>query len=455
MKIDRIETKGKEGWHAYFEKGKASYAAHRSPMIRSMSDQVSEFYEDALILLETEGERAGRIVAIGDAQEVAEQCEFDLASIPVEASLLMPAFFDPHFHWVQDDVREMPKSSLIEWLNQYTFPEESKYGDRDFAQKKAARFWERILSVGTIGGLCYSSIHEGALEEAFRYAPEDFYIGNVLMTMNCPDNIRQSIEDASRSVETCAARYGSRYVATPRFAPTTDPLVMKASARVAAQCACFQQTHLSETTKEIDWVLEMYREIPGFEDVRHYTDIYQRVGMLGSKTIFGHCIYLEDAEWLMLAESGSRIASCPTSNAPLNQLGLGSGLFDFRKAEHHDILWALASDIGGGPFLSMFDVMRSFVKQNAAAGIIGATYSKALHRSTVKGAAMLNLGEVRGRLEVGYYFDAIRVELPAGDFRTGNAEPVIKAVVESIPSRQATDDIVLETFIKGASRYKS
>jgi hypothetical protein len=68
---------------------------------------------------------------------------------------------------------------------------------------------------------------------------------------------------------------------------------------------------------------------------------------------------------------------------------------------------------------------------------------------------MLGLDEVRGRLEVAYYFDAIGVELPAGDFRTGNAEPVIKAVVESIPSCQATDDIVLETFIKGASRYKS
>jgi hypothetical protein len=61
---------------------------------------------------------------------------------------------------------------------------------------------------------------------------------------------------------------------------------------------------------------------------------------------------------------------------------------------------------------------------------------------------MLGLDEVRGRLEVAYYFDAIGVELPAGDFRTGNAEPVIKAVVESIPSCQATDDIVLETFIK-------
>ena len=73
---------------------------------------------------------------------------------------------------------------------------------------------------------------------------------------------------------------------------------------------------------------------------------------------------MADNEWKLLADSGSRIASCPSSNAPIEQLGIGSGLFDFEKAELMGVPEALVSDIGGGPFLSMFDVMRSFVLQN-------------------------------------------------------------------------------------------
>lgn len=429
------------------------YAAFRTALICSISDDVAKYYEDALLLITVEEADAGRIFDLGSAAEIAASYGLDLDEIEKSKGLLMPAFFDTHFHWVQDDVREMPKASLIEWLETYTFPEESRYGDRGFAQGKAACFWKRILSVGTIGGLCYSSVHDVALEEAMNVAPEDFRIGNVLMTMNCPAAITQTPVEAQRSVERNAARYGDRYICTPRFAPTTAPEVMSASANAAAKYGCFQQTHLDETQQEIDWVLGIYRDLPGFEDIRHYTDIYSRVGMLGAKTVFGHCIYLEDTEWELFAESGSRIASCPTSNAPIHQLGLGSGLFDFNKAESYGVPWALATDIGGGPFLSMFDVMRSFVEQNRAAGTLGASYSKALHRSTYKGAQLIDLGEDRGQLAPGFYFDAIRVDMPAGDFSSGDAASVIEAVVEAIPSRAASDFCVKATFIKGEPRY--
>ena len=390
----------------------SSVEFYRGPILRSLSDNFSEYFEDALIVTQKNGHKAGLIVAIGEAAKVANELKLDLSSLKKNKDLLMPAFFDTHFHWVQDDVRQMPKVSLIEWLERYTFPEEAKYSDRIFSSAKAKQFWKRILSVGTIGGLCYSSVHEVALEEAFKHAPEDFYIGNVLMTMNCPEDIRQSTHAACASVENCANRYKSRYVCSPRFAPTTCPEAMQASALAAAQHNCFQQTHLGETKSETMWVLDIYSKIKGFEDVKTYTEIYERVKMLGPKTIFGHCIYLADNEWKLLADSGSRIASCPSSNAPIEQLGIGSGLFDFEKAELMGVPWALASDIGGGPFLSMFDVMRSFVLQNRKAGRHTATFTKALHRTTFKAAELMNLSADRGMLEVGYYLDAIRVPMP-------------------------------------------
>ena len=162
---------------------------YRGAVLRLINEQKLEFVEDALILSESKGVSDGKIVAIGLSQELAAKFKINLSEIPINCELLMPALYDTHFHWVQDDVRDMPKTSLIEWLNLYTFPEEAKYANPEFAQDKAKQFWQSILSVGTIGGCCYSSTHEIALAEAFKYAPEDFYIGNVLMTMNCPDNL--------------------------------------------------------------------------------------------------------------------------------------------------------------------------------------------------------------------------------------------------------------------------
>ena len=176
--------------------------------------------------------------------------------------------------------------------------------------------------------------------------------------------------------------------------------------------------------------------------------------MLGPKTIFGHCIYLNDREWELLSNTRSKISSCPTSNAPIDQLGIGSGLFDFQKAESMGIAWSLGSDIGGGPFLSMFDVMRSFVEQNQEIGINNANYTKALFRSTFMGAEAMGISSDRGMLTEGYYFDAIRVPMPKNITKLKNGEEVLSTLINSIPNRASADNLVLETIIKGKTRFK-
>jgi guanine deaminase len=431
----------------------------RGALVQAASDTRADYTPDGLVLVDPGRDRGGRILAIGPVETVAATYGLDPRALPTgERSnggkdLWLPAFFDTHFHWVQDAVREMPKYSLIEWLNTITFPEEAKFADAAYAEERAASFWKQILSLGTVGGLCYSSPHEVALEAAFRHAPRDFYIGNVLMTMECPGYLQQNEADSIARVQRCAGRFGPRYVASPRFAPTTAPAVMRAAAEAAQAVNSFQQTHLGETLAEIDWVLGIYQTLPGFEDVSSYAEIYNRVGMLGEKTVLGHCLHLKPEEWELLADSGSRIASCPTSNAPVEQMGLGSGLFDYPTAEAYGIPWALASDIGGGPYLSMFDVMHSFVEQNRELSRQGATYTKALRRSTAMGAALMDLPN-RGMLDRGASFDAIRVGMPEGTFQAGPAEPVLAALCQQVSDRKDYEELVLETFIRGESRFK-
>ncbi len=200
---------------------------------------------------------------------------------------------------------------------------------------------------------------------------------------------------------------------------------MKKCAQYAAENNSFIQSHLSETEKEIDFVLSCFREFSNFENIKSYTEIYNNCGILSPRTIMGHCIHLKDKEFEMLAETGTAAAHCPSSNAPVDELGLGSGLFDFRKADEKGLKWALASDIGGGPFLSMFDVMRSFVQQNRRAGIKTADYTRALYRSCSAGADILGFGKSHGSIESGKSADFILIDSPQG-VHNMTAEEVLK-----------------------------
>ncbi len=421
--------------------------AVRGRILNPLSDTRCDYFADGLLLGRKEGER-WLVEDLGDAKEVAENYGLDLSQIPVSEGSILPAFYDVHFHWVQDDVREMPKASLLEWLDKYTFPEEARFSDPDYAEIKARYFWKRILGTGTIGGLCYSSIHATALDAAMKYALPTFRIGSSLMTMNCPGFLRQSKEEAINAVSRGIEKYGERYCITPRFAPTTDPEVMSETAKMAHDNSLFIQTHLDETLAEIEWVLGIYSEFSDFDDVETYTEIYDRCGLLGPKTVMGHAIHMEESELARLSKTDTAIASCPTSNAPVSQLGLGSGLFNFEQAEEHGIRWALASDIGGGPFLSMFDVMRSFVGQNRDEGVDSATYIKALYRSTLAGAEILGHAETKGNFSAGKSFDFIQC-IPPSDPSTDSAESTLSSTIEQIAAREDFDEFVLATVVDG------
>lgn len=316
-------------------------------------------------------------------------------------AVIMPGFFDMHFHWVQDDVREMPKDSLLGWLEKYTFPAEMKFSDKKYAHAKATGFFKKLTSEGTIGGACYSSIHEHAVDAAMKKAKGHFVIGNVLMNMYSPDALTQTEEEALKLTKKLIGKHGKKHAFTPRFAITTTPKVMKEGSKLADKAGSFKQTHLSETPQEIEFVLSIYRKIPGFENVKSYTEIYEKTGMLGKRSLMGHGIHLSAKELAVLQKTKTSVIHCPTSNAPWEQLGLGSGLFDFKKIEKAKVRWALGSDIGGGPFLSMFDVMRSFVDQNKEKKVSGATFVKALYRATLAGAEILGLGKMSGNLNKG------------------------------------------------------
>lgn len=363
-------------------------------------------------------------------------------------SAIMPGFYDMHFHWVQDDVREMPKDSLLGWLEKYTFPTEMKFADKAYSKARADKFFKKLVNHGTFGGACYSSIHEGALEAAMKNVKGHFVIGNVLMNMNSPAELTQTENESLKLTQKLIKKFGTRHCFTPRFAITTTPKVMKEGSKMADKAKCFKQTHLSETPQEIDFVLSIYRNLPGFEKVKTYTEIYEKTGMLGKRSLMGHGIHLSTKELQVLSKTQTAVIHCPTSNAPLEQKGLGSGLFNFKQVEKNKVRWALGSDIGGGPFLSMFDVMRSFVDQHKNKE---ATFVKALYRSTLAGAEILGRQKSSGNLGKGKEASFIVVSLPEGQYPKTAEEALRDLITPHKARRENYEGLVKEAYFNGQS----
>jgi guanine deaminase len=196
-----------------------------------------------------------------------------------------------------------------------------------------------------------------------------------------------------------------QYAVTPRFAVSCSADMLRESAALAAATGTYLQTHLAEDRHEIIEVLEL------FPDATDYTDIYDRAGCLGAKSIFAHAIHLSQREIDRLVETKSRIAHCPSSN-----LFLASGAMPLARYLDEGISVGLGSDVAAGPELSIFSVMKAGAyTQSGLATMLGETRSSLapldwLRMGSLAGAQALGLGDRIGSLETGKEADFICVD---------------------------------------------
>jgi len=155
----------------------------------------------------------------------------------------------------------------------------------------------------------------------------------------------------------------------------------------------YMQTHVAENRDEVRWVAEL------FPDARSYLDVYDRDGLIGSRAVLAHGIWLDERDRAVLRESGAQIAHSPSSN-----LFLGSGLFDWAQAQREGVNVSLASDVGGGTSLSMLRNMADAYKIQALQGT-RLTAWKALYTATLGAARSLGLADEIGQVEPGLMAD--------------------------------------------------
>ncbi len=346
----------------------------------------------------------GRILDVGNAASIlARHPGIRVDHYP--GQLIMAGFVDCHIHYPQTRVIASYGKQLIDWLNTYTFPAELAFADPAHCAAMAEVFFDEVLRNGTTTVSSYCTVHPQSVDAFFAAASaRNLRVagGKVLMDRNAPAGLTDTpLSGYDQSKELLARWHGvgrNVYAVTPRFAPTSTPEQLSAAGALWAEHpGTLMQTHVSENTREVAWVRELF---PSETD---YFGVYERFGLAGPGANFGHAIHLDDRERDALRASGSGISHCPTSNT-----FIGSGLFDLAgmTSGPGPVPVGLATDVGGGSSFSMFASMRTAYE---IAQLRGHSLHpvQAFHLATLGSAGVLRMAQQIGNLAPGYEADIV------------------------------------------------
>lgn len=325
--------------------------------------------------------------------------------------LLIPGLSDLHIHAPQFSFRGLGMDmELLDWLNTYTFPEESKYGELPYAEKAYGQFVKHLQKSATTRGVIFGTIHVPAttlLMEKLEESGLVTCVGKVNMDRNSPDYLRE--KDAAASIAATEqwicetrSRFTNTYpILTPRFVPSCTDRLLAGLGELSRKYKVPVQSHLSENLGEIAWVRELQ------PDAKFYGDAYDRFGLFGGEQpcIMAHCVHSGEEELKLMQERGVFIAHSPLSNT-----NLASGVAPIARYMDAGLNVALASDVAGGDTLNLFAVMAGAIRASKLRwrlldqSVKPLSVDQAFYLATRGGGAFF--GKV-GAFEEGYEMDCV------------------------------------------------
>jgi guanine deaminase len=399
------------------------------------------YVEDGIVLVQD-----GRIEQVGPADELTPQLPPMTSVEQYPDALILPGFIDPHIHYPQTQVIASYGAQLLEWLEKYTFVEEQKFADPVHAARNADFFLDELARNGTTTAVAYCSAHPASAEALFTAAHRrgvGMIAGTAIMNRNGPPGLLEPARDAITASRDLIRRWHGtgrqRYAVTPRFAITsTDEQLAAAGALLEEFPSVLMQTHLDENHNEIAAVKRLFPDDPS------YTAVYARFGLLGPRSLMGHCIHLDDTEVALMRDTQSVAVFCPTSN-----LFIGSGLFNYGRLTAAGVRIALATDVGGGTSYSMLRTAAEAYKVMQLQGQ-NLPALAAFDLMTRGNAAALGLDNEIGTIAPGAFADLVVLDARATPAMAHRMEVTRDLEEELFVLMTMGDDrAVLQTYIAG------
>ncbi|KAF2007109.1 guanine deaminase [Amniculicola lignicola CBS 123094] len=330
-----------------------------------------------------------------------------------------PGFIDTHTHAPQHpNTGLFGKTTLLDWLQTYTFPMESSLGSLSKAQRVYSNFVSRTLSHGTTACAYYATIHvlsTNLLADICLKRGQRALVGRVCMNSNLsPEyyrdmSIESSIADSRASIDYIRSIDPSGEIVlpiiTPRFAPSCTAHCLTALGDLATETGAHIQTHISENTSECELVKKL------FPDSKSYTDVYETHHLLRPKTILAHAVHLSAEERALIKAREAKISHCPASNTALT-----SGCCPVRTLLDEGITVGLGTDVSGGFSPSILEEVRQAIwvsrfRAMNHGDVHKLSTSEALYLATRGGAAVIGMEDKVGGFEIGKEFDAQMISL--------------------------------------------
>jgi 5-methylthioadenosine/S-adenosylhomocysteine deaminase len=337
------------------------------------------------------GERAALVERYPDHREVRHD-------------IVAPGMVQAHVHTVQTLGRGLAEDcALLDWLFEYVLPLEATLTADEMATAARLGYLE-LLTSGVTTVIDHLSVAHA--DRAFEAAGEmgiRGLLGKAMMDRRAPAGLREDTDAALAASERLLDRYHRsydgriRYAVTPRFAVSCTEACLRGARDLAdAHEGVRLHTHGSETRREVETV----REDTGMRNV-HWLD---EVGLTGEDVVLAHGIWTDESERQVLAETGTHVVHCPSTNAKL-----GSGVAPVGSYLDRGVAVALGND--GPPAnntLDPFTEMRQagLLQKVDSLDPTALPARRIFEMATVEGARAAGFDRV-GRLHEGWRADVI------------------------------------------------
>lgn len=258
------------------------------------------------------------IAAIGP-RNIIENERVARETISLGNALLFPGFANCHTHASMSLLRGYAEDlPLKEWLERRIWPVEE-------------RFTPELVRTGALLGaaemaLCGVSVfsdmymHEDQVVSAAGEVGIRVVAGESFFAF--PSPFFPTADDCWNALRELEHSLRNNPLATAAVSPhsiyTVGPEFLEQSYWLAEELDCLWQTHCAENAEETRRCVENWGKRP--------VQILAHLGLLSPRTVLHHCVDVDEEDLEVLADTGTWVAHCPSSN-----LKLGSGIAPVRR----------------------------------------------------------------------------------------------------------------------------
>jgi 5-methylthioadenosine/S-adenosylhomocysteine deaminase len=348
----------------------------------------------------------GRLVQVG-GDAVPRSRDF----VVLEASgcVVMPGLVQSHVHTCQTLARGRADDlALLDWLRRVVWPYEAALDEAAAAASARLAAVELLLG-GTTAIQDMATVHHtDAICQVLAETGLRAVVGKAMMDRG--DGVPAGLVETTRrsldeSMALCKTWHGAAdgritWAFAPRFVLSCSDELLRAVAAEAARLGVRIHTHASENRDELAAV----RAERGGDNI----NVLHALGIAGAHVGLAHCVWLTPAERALLAQSGTHVLHCPSSN-----LKLASGVAEIPELLAAGVSVSLGAD--GAPCNNNLDgfleLRLAALLHKPRAGAQAMPASQVLRLATLGGAAALGLDAEIGSLEVGKKADVIAVDV--------------------------------------------